>query len=74
MKEISKISIIVFSMDHPLQLHAFLQSVVEYTDISIEQVNIIYKTVATISYDKVRKAFSQARWIRQNDFKKNLSD
>jgi hypothetical protein len=42
-------TIIAFSKDRPLQLHAYLESILLYGDIKQELVNVIYLQTGNIS-------------------------
>ena len=61
-------SVIVFSKDRPMQLHAYLESILHFSDIEEHQISIIYAESDYIRYDRVKGKFPAANWIRQKDF------
>ena len=61
-------SVIVFSKDRPMQLHAYLESMLVFSDIEENHISIIYVESENISYEKVKNKFSYAKWIKQSDF------
>ena len=61
-------SVIVFSKDRPMQLHAYLESILHFSDIEEHQISIIYVESDHILYDRVKCEFPAAKWIRQKDF------
>lgn len=65
-------SIIVFSKDRPMQLHAYLESLLLYSNTTPQSICVIYKQSEIISYDLVKRNFSDVKWIEQTDFGADL--
>jgi hypothetical protein len=61
-------TIIAFSKDRPLQLHAYLESLLYYSDVKEEQINIIYLESEEISYNKVVENFPKVNFIKEKCF------
>lgn len=60
--------VICFSKDRPMQLHAYLESMHHYSDISLHRVTVIYVETERIPYDGVRKRFPEVCWVPQGSF------
>lgn len=67
-------SIIVFSKDRPMQLHAYLESLIWASGCSERQIHVLYREVMPISYYKVKKYFPNVHWIAEECFRKQLQD
>lgn len=65
-------SIIVFSKDRPMQLHAYLESLLLYSNTTPQSICVIYKESKVISYDLVKRSFSDVKWVEQKDFRADL--
>ncbi|NLC93273.1 MAG: DUF1792 domain-containing protein [Treponema sp.] len=65
-------SIIVFSKDRPLQLHAYLESLQHFSDAKLETISVLYCKTPNVNYEKVINAFPQIQWIEENNFYTNL--
>lgn len=70
----NQISIIVFSKGRPMQLHAYLESLLKFSDAQQEQITILYCETENIRYEKVMSAFSKVNWIVEKSFEKNLKE
>lgn len=68
------ISVIVFSKGRPMQLHAYLESLIKFSDVKQEMITVLYCEMKDIRYDKVMNAFPQVRWIIEEKFEQNLKD
>ncbi len=68
------ISIIVFSKGRPMQLHAYLESLLRFSDARQEMIRILYCPMKDIRYDKVMKQFPNVHWIQEEKFEKNLKE
>lgn len=68
------ISIIVFSKGRPMQLHAYLESLVHFSDAQEEQITILYCETEGIRYDRVMKAFPKVHWMIEKKFESNLKE
>ena len=68
------ISVIVFSKGRPMQLHAYLESLLKFSDIKQEMITVLYCEMKDIRYDKVMNAFPQVHWIIEEKFEQNLKD
>ncbi len=67
-------SVIVFSKDRPMQLHAYLESLVWASGCQEEQIYVLYKETAPICYDKVKKYFPYVHWIAEEKFIEQLQN
>lgn len=70
------IDIVIFSKNRPLQLYSFLESMEHYTDVrGSAEVSVIYKydDEYSRSLDEIRERFSSVRFVKQGDFKSDLS-
>lgn len=65
-------SVIVFSKDRPLQLHAYLESLIAMSEIEQKDISVLYCEKNEISYSKVRKYFHAVNWIRETEFDTQL--
>ena len=62
------ISVIVFSKDRPMQLHAYLESLLMFSDIAEENISVLYKKNDRIPYNRVIQSFSKVKWIEEVNF------
>lgn len=65
-------SIIVFSKDRPMQLHAYLESLFTFSDARVGDVSILFRPTPAIDYHKVIGAFPDVHWIQEQDFHSDL--
>ena len=65
-------SIIVFSKDRPMQLHAYLESLFLFSDVHAGDVTILFRETPDIDYNKVVSAFPSVRWIKEQNFNSDL--
>lgn len=68
----NNISIIVFSKGRPMQIHAYLESILFYSDISEEDITVILCETKGIDYDKVINTFPKVKWIKEENFEHDL--
>lgn len=68
------ISIIVFSKGRPMQLHAYLESLLHFSDAKEEQITVLYCRMESIRYDKVMAAFPRINWVIEQQFENNLKE
>ncbi len=66
------ISIIVFSKGRPMQLHAYLESLLKFSDAKQEMITVLLCEMEGIRYEKVIKAFPNVHWVKEVKFEKNL--
>ena len=57
-----------------MQLHAYIESLLQFSDIKEEDISILYSCTDGISYDKVIETFKQVNWLKETVFYENLSD
>lgn len=69
-----QISIIVFSKGRPMQLHAYLESLLKFSDAVQERITILYCETEGIRYDKVMHTFPDVNWIIEKQFEANLKE
>ena len=67
-----KLSVIVFSKDRPMQLHAYLESLLKFSDMKEHEISVLYAETEKIPYDKVIRSFPAVRWIREKNFYDDL--
>ncbi len=72
--EKNQISVIVFSKGRPMQLHAYLESLLKFSDAAEEQITILCCETEGIRYDKVMECFPQAVWKKEENFETDLKD
>ncbi len=61
-------SIIVFSKDRPMQLHAYIESLLLFSDVKQNDITILYCQMKKIDYSRVISAFPAVRWVKEKDF------
>ena len=66
------VSVICFSKDRPLQLHAYIESLLYFSDIREENITIIYKKTNDTDYSNVIKNFPCVHWVEEKDFNNDL--
>lgn len=65
-------TIIVFSKDRPMQLHAYLESLIRASGCQQRQIYVLYREVSPICYDKVKTYFPDVHWVPEDDFDSQL--
>ena len=65
--------IVIFSKDRTLQLKSLLRSIGHYSDISEEEINVIYKSRPEIPYEPLTNEFG-CNFVQQQSFLDDLSD
>lgn len=68
------VSVIVFSKGRPMQLHAYLESLLRFSDIGQEQVTVLCCETKGIRYGRVRKSFPGVSWQTEKNFEQDLKD
>lgn len=66
------ISIIVFSKGRPMQLHAYLESLLRFSDAQQSMITVLYCEMEDIHYEKVMKRFPEISWVKESKFEVNL--
>ena len=56
------VSIIVFSKGRPMQLHAYLESLLLFSDARQEDITVLCCETEGIHYEKVMDRFAQVHW------------
>lgn len=69
-----KISIIVFSKGRPMQMHAYLESLLKFSDAEQKMICVLYCEVENIRYEKLMKAFPRVNWIKESKFESDLKE
>lgn len=67
-------SVICFSKDRPLQLHAYLESIIYCSGIEQADIAVLYKDSDKIPYDLVMGNFPDVVWVKESDFISDLRD
>lgn len=65
-------SVICFSKDRPMQLHAYLESISMFSDIRASDISVLYTNDSRISYEKVKKSFPNVNWVYESDFRSQV--
>jgi glycosyltransferase family protein len=65
-------TVLVFSKDRPMQLHAYLESLFLFSDIRAEDINILYKETPEIDYTRVLSEFPGVNWVKEECFHDDL--
>lgn len=65
-------SIIVFSKGRPMQLHAYLESLLKFSDALQRDITVLCCETEGIRYDKVRNNFPEVNWCIESKFEENL--
>lgn len=65
-------NVIVFSKDRPLQLDAYLESLLFFSNLTSSQITIIYRESQAIPYNKVIQRFNDCVWIKESNFDLDL--
>lgn len=66
------VSIIVFSKGRPMQLHAYLESLLRFSDAQQEWITVLYCETEGIRYEKVMRSFPEISWIKESKFEADL--
>lgn len=66
------ISIIVFSKGRPMQLHAYLESLLKYSDAQQKWITVLCCEMEKIRYEKVKKSFPEINWVTESRFETDL--
>lgn len=66
------LSIIVFSRGRSLQLNAYLESLLKFSDAKQNMIHVLYSEMENISYNKVMKRYPDVKWIKECSFEDNL--
>lgn len=65
-------SIIIFSKDRPMQLHAYLESLFLFSDASESDVKILFRETPEIDYSRVMSSFPNVNWVKEENFQTDL--
>lgn len=68
----SKVSVIVFSKGRPMQLHAYLESLLRFSDAGQEDITVLCCETEGIRYDRVRNQFPKVNWVTESRFEDDL--
>lgn len=68
----NQISIIVFSKGRPLQMHAYLESLLKFSDAVQEMVTVLYCETEGIRYEKLMQGFPLVKWVKESRFETDL--
>lgn len=66
------VSVIVFTKDRPLQLHAYIESLLFFSALKKSDITIIYKESNGINYNKIMHLYSECQWVREGNFHEDL--
>lgn len=69
-----KLTIIVFSKGRPMQLHAYLESLLKFSDVRQNQIIVLYCETEGIRYEKVMKQFAEVKWVIEKKFEEDLKE
>ena len=65
-------SVIVFSKDRPMQLHAYIESLLHFSDISQSNITVLYRKTPDIDYSRVIREFPTVKFIEEENFRTDL--
>ncbi|MEG4166984.1 MULTISPECIES: glycosyltransferase [unclassified Microcoleus] len=68
------LSVIVFSKHRPLQLQAYLESLLYYSDLEERSIYVLYKETGGISYWELIKKYPKVNWIEETNFLSDLKN
>lgn len=68
------LSIIVFSRGRSLQLHAYLESLLKFSDVKQTMIYVLYSEMEHINYSKVMKSYPYVHWIKEHNFDEDLRE
>ena len=68
----NNVSVIVFSKGRPMQLHAYLESMLKFSDAAPEDITVLCCETEGIRYDKVKAQFAQVNWCIEKKFEEDL--
>ena len=68
----NQISIIVFSKGRPMQMHAYLESLLKFSDAQQEMITVLYCETERIRYEKLMQSFPKVTWLKENKFEEDL--
>lgn len=57
-----------------MQLHAYLESLLRYSDAQQSMITVLYCEMEGIRYDKVMKTFPEISWVKESKFELNLKE
>ncbi len=66
-------SIICFSKDRPLQLEAYIQSVLYYSGLPPQALSVLYADSPATSYSMLVQKYPLVNWVRETHFHSDLS-
>lgn len=66
------VSVIVFSKGRPMQLHAYLESLIRFSDVIQEKITVLCCETEGIRYDRVERSFPRVNWCVENRFEEDL--
>ena len=69
-----QISIIVFSKGRPMQMNAYLESLLKFSDAEQEMITVLYCETEKIRYDRLMKRFPKVSWNREKNFETDLKN
>lgn len=69
-----KISIIVFSKGRPMQMHAYIESLLKFSDVQQEMITVLYCETEGIRYEKLMQRFAGVNWVKESKFETDLKD
>lgn len=61
-----------FSKDRPLQLEAFIESLMHYTGLEASDISVVYTSSAGITYDTLIARHPDVDWVVETDFQRDL--
>lgn len=67
------LSVICFSKDRPMQVDAYIQSLMFCSGLAPEHISILYAQSEGISYDRAISRHPGVNWVREVDFKADLA-
>lgn len=68
------LNVVCFSRDRPLQLEAYLSSLMYFGGLKPEYIHVLYTGSSWCSYDKLIEGFPDVNWVREQSFHRDLHE
>ena len=67
------LSVICFSKERPLQLQAYLESLLHFSGLKENYISILYKESGDIKYEKLKNKYPDVTWKAETNFNSDLN-
>ena len=55
-----------------MQMHAYLESLLKFSDAQQEMITVLYCETEQIRYEKLMQSFPKVTWLKENKFEEDL--